>query len=208
MGDGMIGIGEIVILFFVTLGPLKLLGPFAQQTHDLHPAVLRAIAVRAFAIGLAAVVVGGYLGKLLAAKWQISEPAILIATGIIFFLVALGLVMAPYQPAHAAPPPLPPSPLAASLRLTFPLVVTPYGIAALIALLSIVEDPATTAEIYAVLVVVMVLNLLSMLYVRQIMRGPVLLVLQVLGAVLGVLQVGLAVQIIIRGLKGLHVLST
>jgi len=39
------------------------------------------------------------------------------------------------------------------------------------------------------------------------MVGPMLLILQVLGAVLGVLQVGLAVQIVIRGLRGLHVLS-
>ena len=123
------------------------------------------------------------------------------------FLVAIGLVMAPYQPVHAAPPPLPASPLAASLRLTFPLVVTPYGIAALIAVLSIVDTPASLAAIYGVLIAIMVLNLLSMLYVRRIMVGPVLLILQVLGAVLGVLQVGLAVQIIIRGLRGLHVLS-
>jgi small neutral amino acid transporter SnatA (MarC family) len=46
-----------------------------------------------------------------------------------------------------------------------------------------------------------------MLFVRQILRPPVLLVLQVLGAVLGVLQVGLAVQIIIRALRDLHVLT-
>jgi multiple antibiotic resistance protein len=203
----MIGLGEIFILFFVTLGPLKLLGPFAQQTHDLDPGMLKAIAVRAFAIGLAAVIIGGYLGAVLASKWMISEPAILIATGIIFFLVAIGLVMAPYQPVHAVPPPLPRSPLAASLRLTFPLVVTPYGIAALIAVLSIVDAPASLAEIYGVLIAIMVLNLLSMLFVRRIMVGPVLLILQVLGAVLGVLQVGLAVQIVIRGLRGLHVLS-
>jgi len=204
----VIGLGEIFILFFVTLGPLKLLGPFELQTHDLDPAALRAIAVRTFGIGLVAVVVGGYLGTVLAAKWLISEPAILIATGIIFFLVAIPLVMAPYQPVHAAPPPLPREPLAASLRLTFPLVVTPYGIAALIALLSVAGDPTMIVGIYVILVVVMVLDLLAMLYIRQIMRGPVLLILQVVGAVLGVLQVALAVQIIIRGLKGLHVLAT
>jgi hypothetical protein len=39
------------------------------------------------------------------------------------------------------------------------------------------------------------------------MRGPVLLGLQVLGAVLSVLQVGLAVQIIIRALRDLQVLA-
>jgi multiple antibiotic resistance protein len=53
----------------------------------------------------------------------------------------------------------------------------------------------------------MLLNLLAMLFVREIMRGPVLLVLQVLGAVLGVLQFALAIQIIIRGLRDLNILS-
>jgi multiple antibiotic resistance protein len=67
--------------------------------------------------------------------------------------------------------------------------------------------PGDHTKIYLLLLTVMILNLLAMLFVRQIMRGPMLLVLQLLGAVLGVLQVGLAVQIIIRGLRELHVLT-
>jgi multiple antibiotic resistance protein len=54
----------------------------------------------------------------------------------------------------------------------------------------------------------MVLNLLAMLFVRQITRGPVLLARQVLGAVLGVLQVGLAVQMIIRAPRELKVITS
>jgi len=201
----MFGIGEIFILFFVTLGPFKLLGPFEQQTRDLSPSALRGIAVRAFMIGLAAVIIGGTLGAALAMKWRISVPAIEIATGLILFLVAMRLVMAAYEP---MPPPQPPptAPMAAALRLTFPLVVSPYGIAALIALLAATDDPSMVRAIYVILIVVMALNLLAMLYVRSIMRGPTLLVLQVLGSVLGVLQVALAVQIVIRGLRGLQVI--
>lgn len=201
----MFGTGEIFILFFVTLGPFKLLGPFEQQTRDLSPTALRGIVVRAFAIALTAVIVGGTLGTALASKWLISVPAIEIATGLILFLVAIRLVLAPYEPAPA-PQPLPEAPMAAALRLTFPLVVSPYGIAALIALLASTDDPAMIRATYVILVAVMVLNLLAMLYVRSIMRGLTLLVLQVLGSVLGVLQVALAVQIIIRGLRGLQVM--
>jgi multiple antibiotic resistance protein len=202
----MLGLGGIFTIFFITLGPLKLLGPFAQQTRTLEMSALRAIAVRVFVFGVVAVIVGGYVGTALAAKWNISVPAILIATGIIFFLVALRLVMEPYAPVHAEPEPLPAQPLLAALKLTFPLAVTPYGIAALIAVFASVRDGPTTTDIYLLLIAVMVLNLLAMLFIRQIMRGPVLLALQVLGAVLGVLQVGLAVQIIIRALRELQVL--
>jgi multiple antibiotic resistance protein len=203
----MVGLGAIFTIFFITLGPLKLLGPFAQQTRSLDPVALRGIALRVFVVGLAAVVVGGYIGSALAAKWGVSVPAILIATGVIFFLVAMDVVMSPYVPAHVSPEPLPGQPMAATLRLTFPLVVTPYGIAALIAVLSATDDPTRVKQIYLLLVAVMGIDLLAMLFARQIMRGPILLALQVLGAVLGVLQVGLAVQIIIRALRDLQIIS-
>jgi multiple antibiotic resistance protein len=129
----MLGLGAIVTIFFITLGSLKLLGPFAQQTRSLDIAKLRGIAFRAFGIGVIAVGVGGYIGSALAAKWNISAPAIVMATGIIFLLVALNLVMAPYNSVHAVSEPLPEQPMAATLKLTFPLIVTPYGIVALIA---------------------------------------------------------------------------
>ena len=205
----MFGLGEIFTLLFVTLGPVKLLGPFVQETNKFDAATVRAIALRAFLIGLIAVVIGGYLGTVLASHWGISVAAIEIATGLIFLLVAMGVVMAPYQAAQVAvqASALPPaSPALIALRLTFPAVVTPYGVAAVIALLTVVSDQRTTIAVYSLLIVIMILNLLAMLYARQIMRGVVLLILQVLGAVLGVLQVGLAVQIIIRGLRDLHVL--
>lgn len=96
--------------------------------------------------------------------------------------------------------------MAAALRVAFPVVVTPYGIAAVIALLVNSHDAARTAGILAILVGVMVLNLLAMLYVRRIMGGVIVLALQIVGAVLGVLQVALAVQIILRGLHDLGVL--
>jgi multiple antibiotic resistance protein len=204
----MLGLGEIFTLFFVTLGPMKLLGPYAQQTHGLDPVSLRGISIRVFVIGLVAIVIGGYVGTSLAAQWRITLPAILIATGIIFFLVAINVVMAVYAPmSEPAKPSLPATPIGAALRLTFPLVVTPYGIAALIAVLSATDDPVRTKDIYLILLAVMLLNLLAMLFIRQIMHPAVLLGLQVFGAVLGVLQVGLAVQIIIGALRSLHALT-
>jgi len=54
---------------------------------------------------------------------------------------------------------------------------------------------------------VMTFNLLAMLYARRIMGAVFVLALQIFGAVLGVLQVALAVQMILRGLKDLGVLQ-
>jgi multiple antibiotic resistance protein len=202
----MLSAGEIFTLFFIMLGPLKLLGPFAQQTADLEPAAVRGIAWRVFGLSLAGVLVGGWVGRLLAENWQVSGPPLMVAAGIIFFLVAIDLVMAPYQPPRAQPP-LPAQPMAAALRLTFPLAVTPYGIAALILLLSATEEVARRGVIWACLGVVMLFNLLAMLYARAIMRGLMLLFLQLAGAVIGVLQVALAVKIVLGGLDELGIIQ-
>jgi multiple antibiotic resistance protein len=124
---------------------------------------------------------------------------------VIFFLVALRQLLAEYEPAPvtAAPPPLPNDPTAAAIRLLFPIVLTPYGIAAVIVLLAASKDMQRTLTILAFVVAVMVLNLLAMLYARKILVGVTMIVLQVLGAVLGVLQVGLAIQFMLTGLQRL-----
>jgi multiple antibiotic resistance protein len=206
----MIGPGEIFTILFVTLGPLKILGPFVQQTRELDDVTLRKVAVWAFVIATVAVVVGSLLGTAIAAQWQVSIASLAIAAGIILLLVALRQLLEQYEPRGAAepPPPLPKSPMAAAVRLLFPIVLTPYGIAAAIILLGASREAQRTGVIIALLVAVMFLDLLAMLFARKILVGVTMIVLQVLGAVLGVLQAGLAIEFIVRGLQQLKVIST
>ncbi|HUP10042.1 MAG TPA: hypothetical protein VMU47_23020, partial [Caldimonas sp.] len=70
------------------------------------------------------------------------------------------------------------------------------------------SDGARLEIILAMVVLVMVLNLLTMLFARKIMVGATIVVLQILGGVLGILQAGLAVQIILRGLRELKILAS
>jgi multiple antibiotic resistance protein len=206
----MLGAAQIFILLVVTLGPAKILAPFVQQTRDLEESALRRLAVRVFALSVCALLLGALLGSVMLTKWSISLPALLIATGIIFFLVAIRLVLAQYEresvASDSASPPLPGNSWAASLRLTYPTVLTPYGIAAVIALLAATDDPARVRMILLLATAVMALNLLAMLYARSIMRGVALLVLQVLSSVLGVLQVALSVQIVLWALAEMGVI--
>ena len=204
--SALIGFGAIFTLFFITLGPLKVLGPFAQLTRETDEATMRKIAVRAFVLAVIAVVAGGLAGRVLLDYWGISSSAMLLSGGIIFALVGLSLVLKQYQPAHPVPPPLPGEPIAAAMRITFPTVVTPYGIAALIVVLTNSRDAERTGTILALLLAVMVLNLLTMLYGRRIMDGVTVIALQVIGAVLGVLQVAIATDMILRALSALGLL--
>lgn len=203
----MLDASQIFIVLVVTLGPLKILGPFVQQTRDLDGPALRRLELRVFILSVVSVLVAALLGSALLVKWGISLAALLIAIGIIFFLVALRMVLAQYGDRPDPAPPLPEDPWAAALRLTFPTVVTPYGLAAVIALLAATDDPMRSRMILLLALAVMVLNYVFMLFARKIMRGVALLILQILGSVLGVLQVALSVQIVIWALAELGVLG-
>jgi multiple antibiotic resistance protein len=203
-----LGTGSVFTLLFVTLGPMKIIGPFARLTHDLDESALRKVAVRTFVIALLAAIAGAAIGRMLLQSWNISPPALLLAGGAIFFVVGMRVVLEQYEPAPPPPARLPDSPLAAAMRIAFPTVITPYGTASLIVLLTHSRlDVERTATIFGILAGVMVLNLLAMLYARRMLGGMTAIVLEILGAVLGVLQVALAVTIILHALHDLGVIN-
>ena len=200
----------IFTAFFVTLGPLKTLAPFAQRTRELPAATVRQIAWWTFVIATIGGVAGGLIGRSMLTKWDVSVPAVMLSGGIVFFMVALGQLLQQYQPPGRAVPaePLPASAFAAASRLVFPIVLTPYGIAGVIALLAESRaDTQRTLVILGLLVFVMGLDLLAMLFARFILRGFAIIVLQVFGAVLAVLQVALSLEIMMDALRALHVLA-
>jgi multiple antibiotic resistance protein len=203
-GKYLVDTGLLFTLFFITLGPLKLLGPFAQATRRLDAGTLRALAFKAAVIAIAALLAGGLIGRALAVKWMVPMGALQFTAGLIFFLVALKGVLAQYEVAQpASPEAAPPQPM----RIAFPMLVTPYGIAAVILLLSMSADAERTETTFAMLALVMLLNLLAMIFVRFIMRPGVVAVLQVLAAVLGVMQVSLSVTIMLGALRMLGVVA-
>jgi multiple antibiotic resistance protein len=206
--DAIIGTGQAFTFLFVMLGPLKILGPFMQRTRGIDDGTTRQIAWWTFVIASLGIVVGGLIGRGLLHNWQVSMPALYLTAGVVFFLVALRQLLEQYEPTHPAAEPLPPAPLAAASRLVFPMVLTPYGIAAVIALLAASTSTARSTTILGLVLVIMVLNLAAMLLARRILVGFTVLVLQVVGSVLAILQVALSVQIILGGLRALGVLAS
>lgn len=198
----LLNTGGIFTLFFIMLGPIKVLGPYAQATAGLEPADAKKFAMRVTLLATLSVVLGGVLGAAVLGKWHISIEVLELTAGLIFMLVALQAVMQQYAPAREVAahlgPPLP-------VNLVFPVVVTPYGIAAVILLLSISTGNSRTMLVLGVLLMVMLLNFLAMFFAQQIMRR-FSLPLRILGAVLGVLQVALAVQIMCIALEAMGVL--
>jgi len=195
----------IFTLFFIMLGPVKLLIPFAKATHSLDIHQLRALSLRAVIAASLISVVGCYIGHVLLANWKIPVPVLMLGAGIIFFLVALNIVLPkPHEGACTEPAAAPPTPTI--MQVVFPLILTPYGLAAVIALLSSSADMNRTLTIIGILLANMVLNLLAMIYVRPILKFITPTGMQILFSVLGVLMIGLALQMILSSLSSLHII--
>jgi multiple antibiotic resistance protein len=144
-------------------------------------------------------------------NWGVSTGALLIAAGIILFLIALESIRDQYQPddtsgsaAGTAPEPEGDSFSARRLafKLAFPYVVSPYGVAVLILVLTSRPASVPIEPIVGMLAGIMLLNLLVMLSAHRIVQSPYIApAFAVLGAVLGVLQAALGIQAILVGLR-------
>jgi multiple antibiotic resistance protein len=187
-------------LFFIMLGPLKMLGPFLQATKSQSKPEVQKIAWQAALIASVALIVCGYIGKSLLINWNIPVPILLLTSGIIFFIVAMGLIIKPKRPQDKANSP----PEATGLGTALTMIITPYGAATLISLLAISRDSERDFTILLNILAVMFLNFLSMFFIRQIMGKVGIMIMQLLGVVLGVLQASLALKMIYESIKLLY----
>jgi len=192
-----LSLANIFLLFFVMLGPIKIFGPFFASAAGLSPAEHRLVAWKVFGYSVIAVLVAGIVGSSMMMKWHIEPAIMLLAGGLVFLLAALQMVLAQYRaPKAAAPVPAPESAPTPKLihHLICPVTVPPYGVAAVIVLMALSQSGVRSVIVLGLALVVLVIDLLAMLVVRWVMRGIGPVILQVLGAVLGILQVGLGLQ--------------
>jgi multiple antibiotic resistance protein len=202
---------DIAVLFFLTLGPLKTILPFARATRGANRGFRRTVARRAVLVATIIVLAVALLGPLVLTNWHVSAPAILITCGIIIFYQALRIVM---QTPAIAPgssiqqdSPSEPSPAIAIFPIAIPAIVTAPGIAAIAAVVILNRhDLAHETIVVATLLAMMALNLLTLWNTEAILRHGLAGVLPVVGWIMAVLQASLAVQIVLYSLRLLDVL--
>lgn len=194
-------LGQVFTFLFLMLGPFKIIGPFAKLTHGADPRLTRRIALAAILISSLALLLAAFAGETFLAKFQIDVSVLTLAAGIILFLVALQGILQQFSPPDpVGAPASPPTMHLAMNPLAFPTIVTPYGIAALIVFMAVSSDLTEKLKIGGILLAIMLLNLGAMLSARYILKW-LGIVLQIVGAVLGVIQVALGLSIIISSLK-------
>ena len=203
---------KVFTFLFVMIGPLKVIGPFAKMTAGWERHRKRRLAFQAILIAAFGALAAVTLGARLLQKWGVSLGALLLTAGLVLFLVALDVVMRQYSSSpenteeHATPPAGSSSPRpsvrALAFSLAFPTIITPYGAAVLILLVSLrAGQPAVIAQIIGLVALVLVLDLVAMLTADRIMTTPAVRpALGILAIVLSILQVALGVQAMIDAL--------
>ncbi len=202
-------LGQVFALLFLMLGPFKIIGPFFKVTKGADARLTRQIAVWATIFSALALLIAGFLGESILSNYGIPLPVLALSGGIILFLVALKNVLEQFEAAEprtdeVAVPPAAAMKVAMS-PLAFPTIVTPYGIAAVVVLVAFGQTLESRLTVGAVVVGIMVLNLIVMLVARRL-QIVLAVVLPIFGAVLGVIQVALGLQIINSALRQLGVL--
>jgi len=198
---------HIMTLLFLMLGPTKIIGPFVKMTVGADDPLQRKIALMATMFSAIALLIAGLLGETILRKHGVPLPILALAAGIILFLVAVQdtvrqftLETQPSNPKEAEKPSI----KLALDPLAFPVIVTPYGIAALIVFLSFEPNVQDQLTIGAIVAVILLMNLVTMIFARKLLASMGI-ALAILGAVLSVVQVALGLQIISNSLKALGV---
>lgn len=181
------------------MGPMRVVGVFAMMTRDMDEGSRRRLALRATIVSTIGLLVASYLGSSTLRSWRVSVGALALAAGITLFSVALAAVLElPQKWAQVVRPKDDPPSFNVRMGRLFSTILTPYGIATVIAFLTL--QPESTPEIIGAFMIIMVLNLVVMVFARPIVRwgGAVL---SLIGKVLSVLQVALSIEIINFGLR-------
>ncbi|MEM9118013.1 MAG: MarC family protein [Cyanobacteria bacterium P01_F01_bin.56] len=193
---------NIFIIFFVTLGPLKIIPVFMQVAHNASTALKRQLAFRSTAISTVVILLVVLIGQQILKVWQIQLPAMMIAGGILLSLVALRLILTQYSPnpSSETAPEAPGLHLAVT-PLAFPTILPPFGIAiALTLMIMATQLNSNAASIIALLLLVMVINFISMLAAGPILKFIRPVTLKILSFTLGVMQFALGIQFVLVGL--------
>jgi multiple antibiotic resistance protein len=214
-----LNLADTFITFLALLGPQKVLLSFARVARSLD---VRSLRILAAATAFTAAVVGTVLA--LTAPWlatffHITPAALALASGIVFFIYAVGLVLGiHFDPAEAPAKAIPdddgdggdadPShPLRSGFRaMLLPFVVSPLAVAADL------EESLSAGHwgerwvVAGAFALVALIDALCAVVFAPLLRRTHESILEVLSRLLGILLAAVGVQLFLEGLTSLGVL--
>ncbi|MBO9559727.1 MAG: MarC family protein [Caulobacter sp.] len=201
-----INLSFIFAIFFLTLGPLKLIPAFFGVTQGLDAKARFGLALKSTVLAFLILVVATVVGSALASNWRVSREALLITGGFLLLIGSLRIlstVLTPPVPRDEHPPANPAAARPISIvisPLAIPGIITPWGLVALLLFVGVAEDQNRLVGLVIVLGLIMLLNIVGMIFAGPVMRTVGLPTMSVLGWVFSILQAALGVTFMLRGL--------
>lgn len=193
---------NVFVILFLSIGPLGVIPAFAKMTAGADNELKNRLAFRGFWISTVTIVAVVFLGAGMLANYRVSLNALLTATGLILAIVAARSILRMYgSKQNADPSPAKPDLSMALSPLTFPTILSPYGIAVVL-LLTIIGE-RVDVNVYLILafvLILMALDYIGMLFARGALKVLRPEFLQVLGVVLSVIKLGIGITWIYGGI--------
>jgi len=207
----MDNIPYIFTIFFLTLGPLKIISVFDRLTHDASSVYrLRAAGLSTLFSTIIVLMLAG-VGRNIITSWKVSSSALAMTAGILLLTSALKLLSDFSLPGRIQehPPGSAKDPLELAISpLAIPAIVTPYGLVAILAFMGYAQGRlGLELSIVALLLLTMGLNLVAMLITPLIVRWIGLIPLLIVGWVFAALQAALALEFMIAAFRSLKVIT-
>jgi multiple antibiotic resistance protein len=193
---------KVFAVLFLMLGPFKIIGPFANITRGADAKLVRKIALLAIAFSCLALLFASFLGGIVLRRFGIPVPILALSAGLVLLLVALTNIVQQFKPATLPEIKGDAPILSGAGSFAFPTIVTPYGIGALVVFLVLANGNEERIAIGAIVLGILLLNLISMLITPYVFR-ILGIFLQIVAAVLAVIQVALGVQIIYNSIRAI-----
>jgi multiple antibiotic resistance protein len=202
---GMLTLGFMFAILFLTLGPLKLIPTFSAVTVGMDGRRKTSLAIRSTLLALVILLAATLVGSAMATNWHVSREALTVTCGFLLLFGSLKTLAHVLSPVAHEPAPSGSEPATRPISiivspLAIPGIITPWGLVALLLFVSIAEDHHQLGGILIVLLLNMALNVICMLIAAPIMRTVGLPAMSVLGWVFSILQAALGVTFLLRGL--------
>jgi multiple antibiotic resistance protein len=193
----------VFTILFMLLGPIKVVPAFAAATRGTDAAFKRRTAIYAALFATAICAFIAFSGQGLIGKYRLSPSALMIAGGMVLLVAALK-TMFPGPAGGQVDPEARRTPMQVAMSpLATPGIVPPAGVAALLILCTYsTRFPGLGPLIATGIAVMMALDFVAMFFNDALVKLPgLMLVLKLLGSVLVFVQVALAIDTILDGVR-------
>lgn len=192
-------IGLFYAMLFMQIGPIGLIPLFAAATRDETPPMRVKIAFLSAAIAFGTLLLAVFVAVPVMNSWGIKPATLIIAAGLVLTLTSLrGLFFQP-APVQAARPGL----AKALSPIAIPGLVSPVAVAIIAIFVAYYPGVEERRAIMFAMATIFATDIVAMILAERFMRYIGMAPLIVLGAIFGILQVALGIEVFSNGVMRL-----